>query len=279
MYIRLKWKNVNTQSTTTNIYRSATFIDRTNPGTPLVTLINGETEYFDRTVTLGTSYYYVIEFVAMGSKTASRNYLFTAQFVRGHGNSQVVVGDDDYGFMGYFTFPSYTAILSMLGIKREVPNPTTDGACGVYKFSIAGKVYLMVQVSSGFVDFTTALTFLKGTGKTPVTIDEISYLAYPLDLLGPDFVFNRNYANAVQAGDVSFANRLTIPQINGVPLTGKVGESLGRVGGWVTSTYWYSKTPATSDRMAYWRNDVGLVQYATAFVASNVFPIILELVE
>lgn len=278
MYIRLKWKNVNTQSTTTNIYRSATFIDRTNPGTPLVTLINGETEYFDRTVTLGTSYYYVIEFVAMGSKTASRNYLFTAQFTRGHGNSQVVFGDDDYGFMGYFALPSYTTILSLLGIKREVPNPTTDGSCSAYKFSIGGKVYMTILISSGFVDFTTGLAFLKNTSKTPVTLDGIDYLAYPLDMLGSDFVFTGSYIAALQSGDFSFADKILVPQING-PLSGRMGESMGRVAGLAVSTYWYSKTPAASDRVAYWRLDTNQIQYATAFNAGNQIPIIFELAE
>lgn len=278
MYIHLKWNNVNTQSVTTNIYRSLTTIDRANPGTPLVTLDGAVLDYYDRTVTSGTTYYYVLEFVNGTNKVASRNYQFTAQYMRGHGNSLVIFGDDHYGYMGYWTLPSFTSVLSMLGVNRETSAPSYDAPLDTYKYSINGKVYNLGVVASSFIDVATALTFLKRTDKLPLTIDGINYLAYPVDCRGADYVWTTQIQKP-QAGDTSFSDKLILPLISNRTLTGRAGEALGNVFNHNQTNVWLSKTSPEATLMTNWQLSTNNVSYSNGTNGSTYFVFVLELVE
>lgn len=176
MFINLAWTNANIGSVTTNIYRGTAELDRKNLGTPLVTLTNGETTYKDSNVTLGTTYYYVIEFVSGGTKVTTRNFPLVAQYVRGHGNPTIVIGNDAYGFIDYVSLGRITPLLTQLGMPTA---GIADGAVpqGV-KFSYNGKVVIATQFTTGSIasvnsSFTPLLNNADGV---QVTIDGFKYI-------------------------------------------------------------------------------------------------------
>ncbi|QXO10068.1 hypothetical protein pEaSNUABM37_00107 [Erwinia phage pEa_SNUABM_37] len=279
MHIHLKWVNANTQQTVTNIYRGTTTLDRNNLGTPLVVLSAGETEYYDRTVEAGTTYYYVIEYVSATTRVKSRVYSFLADYVRGAGGNVVLFGNDDFGFMGYGTFPSYTEILTKIGVGRETASPTTDAAVNGCKFSVAGKVYYSVFLSGSALDFTTTLAFLKRTDKLPITIEGINYLAYPLDMLGDGFVWDGTYSSTAPVGKRDMFEYLVIPQLPSVTIDGSwKGDVLGRVSTQGTNSP-MSKAVAGMARIPYWNMTNNTIAYAASAVSSQLLHIVLELVE
>lgn len=213
MYIYLKWGNPNTQPTTVNIYRSSSTINRLSPGTPLVTLDGSVTEYFDRTVTLGSSYYYVFEFVAGINKVTSRNYQFTAQYQRGHGNAVVAVGDDEYGFMSNWSGGSLNQVCAQVGLLRGGPNVNTDYTLSCLKFSIEGKLYSLYSSVVSQYEATSLLTFLQQDTKHPVVIDGINYLMYPINVLGAGYDFTAAPEVTVPVDRDDISEKLMLPQL------------------------------------------------------------------
>lgn len=176
MFINLTWTNANIGSVVTNIYRGTAELDRKNLGTPLVTLNNGETTYKDTSVTLGVTYYYVIEFVSGGTKVTTRNFPLVAQYVRGHGNPTVVLGSDAYGFMDYVSLGRISSLLTQLGMPTT---GITDGTLpqGV-KFTYNGKVVVATQltVSSIAANYQALSPLLNNSDGIQVTIDGFKYL-------------------------------------------------------------------------------------------------------
>lgn len=100
MFIKLTWDNPNTGAVTINIYRGDTPLDRSNLGTPIATLTNGELEYTDNTVVFGNTYYYVLETVLNSEKVSTLNYITRAATRRGPGPGELAIGDYDYGYFG-----------------------------------------------------------------------------------------------------------------------------------------------------------------------------------
>lgn len=282
MYIHLKWTNVNTQSVTTNIYRSTTAIDRNNLGTPLVTFTDGTTEYYDRAVTAGTVYYYAIEYVGPTSRVVSNVYSFTADYVRGMGNNSVILGNDDYGFMGYTVFPSVNDMLAKIGIDRDTTTPTNDSSIGFTKYSIGGKVYYLGIVNNSWTAYASALAYFKRTDKQRITIDGIDYLNYPLDCAGSTYVFDGSYGSKVASGERDLMDYLVIPQLGGVPIDGSwKSDVLGRINSTGNTVGWVSKVDPSSSRIATWLPTTNMINYipSSSWTTQYFIPILLELVE
>lgn len=278
MYIRLKWTNTNTQQVTTNIYRDTTTLDRNNLGTPLVTLSNGETEYYDRTVTAGVTYYYVLEYVSANNRVKSRVYSFVADYFRGPGSNVTITGNDDYGFMGHVSFASYTDVLTKLGIGRETATPTSDASLPAYKYSVAGKVYYVATLTGAVLDFATTLTFLKRTDKLPITIDGVNYLAYPIDMFGNGFVWDGAYTSKTPVGERDLFEYTVIPLMATVAIDGTwKGDSIGRI---ITNApNVMSKATDAMARIPYWAPASNTVAWTTTVSSSQSLVIALELVE
>lgn len=229
MYIYLKWGNPNTQPTTVNIYRSSGVINRLSPGTPLVTLDGSVTEYFDRTVTLGSSYYYVFEFVAGSNKVTSRNYQFTAQYQRGHGGAVVVVGDDNYGYMGYWSSGSLNQVCAQVGLLRGGQYVNTDYTLSCLKFSIKGKVYNAYTLTASQFEATSLLTFLQQDTKHPVIIDGINYLVYPANVLGAGYDFTAAPEITVPVDRDDISEKLMLPQLMALDDANRDTSTFGKV--------------------------------------------------
>lgn len=278
MYIRLKWANANTQQVTTNIYRGTTTLDRNNLGTPLVTLSNGETEYYDRTVTAGVTYYYVLEYVSADNRVKSRVYNFVADYFRGPGGNVTITGNDDYGFMGQVSFASYTDILTKLGIGRETATPSSDAVLPAYKYSVAGKVYYVATLTGAVLDFATTLAFLKRTDKLPITIDGVNYLAYPVDMFGDEFVWDAAYTNKTPVGKRDLFEYTVIPLMATVAIDGTwKGDSIGRI---ITNApNVMSKATDAMARIPYWMPASNTLAWTTTVTSSQSLVIALELVE
>jgi hypothetical protein len=176
MFINLAWTNVNSGAVTTNIYRGTAELDRKNLGTPLVTLTNGETTYKDTNVTLGTTYYYVIEFVSAGVRTSTRNYPMVAQYVRGHGNPTVVLGNDAYGFIDSVSFGRTVSLLTQLGMPTAgiADNALPAGL----KFSYNGKVVVAIPITTSLIasSYNSFGSLLNNNAGLPVSFDGFNYL-------------------------------------------------------------------------------------------------------
>lgn len=280
MYIHLKWSNLNTQDVTINVYRSATTIDRANPGTPLVTLPATAVDYYDRTVVVGSSYYYVIEFVSTKGKVSSRNYQFTAQYYRGHGSNLVVVGDDNYGFMGQLTFPSMNVFTKLLGINRATAGATDDAILQAFKFSIDGKVYITVDVNMSYMAVTDYAAFAKRPTPLPVTIDGFNYLAFAPNFVG---LPTPALANGVPTGDNTLAHKLVSCLMYNLPFRGRPHDRLGRIGTYSQTTSWVTGDLGNdTTRLPVYRADSDAITwslFAGVSTASYEGLVILELVE
>lgn len=280
MYIHLKWSNLNTQDVTINIYRSATTIDRANPGTPLVTLPSSANDYYDRTVVAGSSYYYVIEFVSTKGKVTSRNYQFTAQYYRGHGNNLVVVGDDNYGFMGQFTLPSVNAFIKLLGINRATVGAADDTTLMSFKFSIDGKVYITVIVNMTWMLATDYATFAKRATPLPVTIDGFNYLAFAPNFVG---LPTPSLVNGTPTGDNTLAHKLVSCLMSNLTFRNRPHDLLGRVATYAGSTSWVTGDLGNdATRLPVYRADNDTITWSLfSGVTTNSYEglVILELVE
>lgn len=280
MYIHLKWSNLNTQDVTINIYRSATTIDRANPGTPLVTLPSSANDYYDRTVVAGSSYYYVIEFVSTKGKVTSRNYQFTAQYYRGHGNNIVVVGNDNYGFMGQVVFPSMNAFTRLLGINRATVGATDDATLQAFKFSIDGKVYITVIVNMSYMAVTDYAAFAKRAEPLPITIDGFNYLAFTPNFVG---LPTPPLANGTPTSDNTLAHKLVSNLMGNLTFRNRPHDLLGRVATYAGSTSWVTGDLGNdATRLPVYRGDNDAITWSSfAGVSSSSYEglVILELVE
>lgn len=279
MYIHLKWKNVNSQDVTINLYRSTTTIDRNNPGTPLITLPGSATEYVDNTVVKGTTYYYVIQFVNGNSKMSSNNYAFLADYKRGPGNNVVMCGTDDYGFMGYGSWQSLNQLLTGIGVGRETTTPTNDLTVTYYKFSVDGAVYYSLFVSMQYVNAANMLAFSKRQDPLHVVFDGLSYLAFIPNFAGADWVRTDYSSGKKPMGDRSLATKLILPCLNNNSLRGIPGEELGCVDTQSSTNYYLSKSDPDATSLLSWYPANDSMYWAAAPSNSWISPVTLKLVE
>ena len=100
----LKWTNLTQAPFTTKIYRGTSPLDKASPGTAIVTLTGGESQYEDSAVTRGVQYYYLIETIKGSESAFSNNIPLQALPRRGPGPVQLKQGDYNYGYFG--TIPS-----------------------------------------------------------------------------------------------------------------------------------------------------------------------------
>jgi len=120
MNIRHSWVDRNKGPVIVKIYRGDTPIDRTNLGTPLVTLSQGETEWVDTTAVRNATYYYVYEAISANDRDVSQNVKVYANYRMGPGPNTFQVGDLNYGYLGELTtaeFISVDALLTGVGIS------------------------------------------------------------------------------------------------------------------------------------------------------------------
>lgn len=278
MYIHLKWKNKNTQDVTVNIYRSLTALDRNNLGTPLVTLAGNVEEYYDRDVTLGTTYNYVIQFVKGTNKVTSRNYAFVANYMRGPGNNIPVVGNDEHGFMWYGTFGPANDILEKLGIGRDTASPTDNPNVTTFKYTVDGEVYYFLLIPGTWINQTNALAFCKRTEPLAVTFDGLSYLAFMPNYKGDGYV-QTSYSTQDPVGDRSLATKLTLPHLYYKSLRGIPGESIGCVYSYNITSAMIGSVDPSSEQFIAWRADIDKMVYTPSLSSSWILPVILKLVE
>lgn len=215
MYIDLKWDNINTGTITTNIYRGTAALDRANLGTPLATFNTKTTTYRDNTVTAGITYYYVIEFVANGERTSTRNFSASAVFTRGHGNNMVMFGNDNYGFMDQVTILTSNQVTALLGLPVT---GTADTAVGsAMKFSYKGKaVIVMVVPIANMAKVYNDLTPLFNTTGIRVTVDTFIYNVTIPNVL-PDTWDGASAPSGVLASPDAVAKLFTSQYYNAAP--------------------------------------------------------------
>ncbi|ANZ50070.1 putative virion structural protein [Erwinia phage vB_EamM_Parshik] len=143
MGIKLDWVDQSAQQLTAiEIYRSATPISTTNPGTPLVTLPGNATSYEDSTVKNKSRYYYRIAAVKGSDKSFSPNQL-TGYFAEtGPGRSTPMRGDWNAGFMDVLPMNDFVSMSSLFtklpGLAKYGPVATTIPSW--YKMCYQGKV-------------------------------------------------------------------------------------------------------------------------------------------
>lgn len=152
MNLKLKWTNNNTVPVTVEIYRGTSPIDRNNPGTPVVTLTNQETEWTDPDAVVGTLYYYLFVTISANDRNVSQNFPIRAVYRRGPGPSNIIYGDYDLGFYG--TLSSLDFITSSQLINALNFKTSAGGVLSIYeptptwlKYIRKGKVYYVPNTS------------------------------------------------------------------------------------------------------------------------------------
>lgn len=106
IYNDLRWTNPNTGPVTTTIYRDTKTISSGALPEPLVSFTDDTTTYQDKTVVLGTTYFYVIGFTnEKGQSVFSRNFEYTSKYSLGPGDSEIIYGNQLYGYLGPATMP------------------------------------------------------------------------------------------------------------------------------------------------------------------------------
>lgn len=261
MYIHLSWQNPNVVDVVTRIYRADQPVDRNNPGVPIATLTNGETHYYDRGLTEGSTYHYAIEFVNGASRTISMSYPFTATMQRGPGEPLVLFGDDAYGYAGSYLRPSFNRLLAAIGVTR--PAGAGDMTPRCYKYSVAGRLYYVQYIIASSVNTADILPFLQKR-EVSISLDGFQYRASP-----PDFTANNR----------TLTDMLMVPLMNNLPNAGRAGESLGRVGVLDAGAVILAATPPDAGNALGYRYDTDVLTEMIPILGSHYFAFILELVE
>lgn len=276
MYIDLKWENTNTGTVTTNIYRGTAALDRSNLGTPIATFTNKTLTYRDNTVTQGTTYYYVIEFVSGADRVTTRNFVMTANYTRGHGNATVVVGNDDYGVMDQVTMLTYSQLIAMVGIP---PTGFFDTSFpGAMKFSYKGKVniVLIASLSIFLRTYGDLLTFINQPDGIPITVDGIAYKVKLLSVMPDDWTGTTAPTSAQPMGDMLakfIASQIPTTSPSAAETLGKI-NALGAT--LIVGRDLYNNTIAVRTMAS---NTITWYSTATTTGSTVILPILLELVE
>lgn len=278
MYIDLKWANVNTGPITTNIYRGTAPLDKANLGTPVAVLTNKEVAWRDLNVAAGTTYYYVIEFDdGNGNKVSTRVFTIVANYIRGHGNASVMLGDQNYGFMDYVAPGRLLGVLTSAGFS---PTGISDVNFGpAVKFSYNNKVYFSILQQANQVGSTLSVMtpLLNNDVGIPVTIDGFNYILRMAKVLGPSW--DGTSKPASQADLDEYYIKFILPQFN--YLQNWEGESLGKVNNLsATNTVFGREVVSNTIASRVGRNGAIVWNASTlALTASQYIPFILELVE
>lgn len=141
IYNDLRWTNPNSGPVTTTIYRDTKVISSSALPEPLVSFTDDTTTYQDKTVELGTAYFYVIGFTnEKGQSVFSRNFGFTSKYSLGPGDSEIIYGNQLYGYIGSTTMP-----FSMNEFYQAVDYPSTGAALVLaQKIMLDNKIYFVV---------------------------------------------------------------------------------------------------------------------------------------
>lgn len=140
IYNDLRWANPNTGPVTTTIYRDTQAISSSALPEPLVSFTDDTTTYQDKTVELGTTYFYVIGFTnEKGQSVFSRNFEYTSKYSLGPGDAEIIYGNQLYGYLGPATMPFtlrefYQAI--------DIPSSSTT-LMPTQKIMIDNKIYFV----------------------------------------------------------------------------------------------------------------------------------------
>lgn len=150
MAIKLKWTNPNAFSTTVEIYRGDTPLDRANLGTPVATLTNGETSWIDATAAYDRVYYYVFVTKRGSDRVVGANNKVETVERKGAGPNNFLYGNDKLGYYGrlkptefFNNIKILAALKSLSGIPTAVVTPSW------YKFARNGKTLYVPDLSFG----------------------------------------------------------------------------------------------------------------------------------
>lgn len=141
MAIKLQWTNNNIRPITTEIYRSATPIDRAALPAPLVSITDGATSYVDATAVQGQTYYYLMATKEGNSRVFSPQRKITVENIRGYGPNQFLWGDEQLGYFGAIPAGEFLGLADLLNAAlTSVGLPTTPVSVGWHKFCRYNKV-------------------------------------------------------------------------------------------------------------------------------------------
>lgn len=153
MAFTLRWKNENPAGSIVKIYRGTSALNLLALPVPLVTLSNGEESWIDPTVTLNSTYYYLLTVTVGGRTVAGPQRTITIKNRRGIGAVEFLnQGDtDDLAYLGqpgfveqftYDAFPAgFRAMTGLSGGSQIVLNKYFHRGRVLYMFPNGGKFY------------------------------------------------------------------------------------------------------------------------------------------
>lgn len=157
MEFKLRWENPNTFDTVVNIYRGVAALSFSTLGSPIATLSNGETEWVDRDLVYGNTYYYMLTVTANGQTIPTLNQTFRAVNRRGIGPESIIAGDDRLGYMGTVTYDEAMDVSDLFASINTVAGLNFSGRPLLHKYIRNGKI---LYVSPGFrYTYNAALTW------------------------------------------------------------------------------------------------------------------------
>lgn len=145
MEFKLRWENPNTFATVVKVYRGTAPLVFANLANPVATLSNGETEWTDRDLVYGNTYYYMLTVTANGQTIPTLNQSFKAVNRRGIGPETIMYGDDRFGYMGA---PSYDETMDLKDLFASLNLVIGAGYAGVptlHKWIRNGKILYTMQ--------------------------------------------------------------------------------------------------------------------------------------
>lgn len=152
MSMLLRWKNNTPGNFITEIYRSATtFTSANKPTTPIVTLENGEEEYYDADAAQGAQYYYMWATYDVARTRVAYSAvmrLLTAEYT-GPGSRSLSYGNEKYGYYGMVQYSELPYLEMLLDNMGQSSIRTAVGASFAHhwqKWAYKGKILF---VSSG----------------------------------------------------------------------------------------------------------------------------------
>jgi hypothetical protein len=139
MQLTLKWKNHNVLSTTTEIYRSTSPIDK-NALPAVHANVNAALEQYVDTVEYGKRYYYMMKNTNSKGSAFTENSEVWAVPRSGPGPQNLFSGDMNVGYFGYV---KHNDFVSALGLLDKLGRPfafTTTYDVNWHKFAYKGKI-------------------------------------------------------------------------------------------------------------------------------------------
>lgn len=157
MALKLSWRNPNTATTKTTVYRGDTPLDTKALPDPLATLNEGVSEWVDDTAVYGRTYYYVL-----GSKTDADEVFTPPQKItvsdnRGVGGSVLLAGDDNLGYYGLVNSADFVNSNHILGVALNAGAglPTAPVIPNWHKMVRDGKFIYVPDRNFGFTTWAS----------------------------------------------------------------------------------------------------------------------------